>query len=211
MTFPLIASNGLKKNTRGLELPDELSERVWLHEDGVLTIRGRRWEFRENRIYQIQQDSEKLLLVFLRDEGIQHVFRSYRANWLTSFTDSQLIRREVLKMTKGLKPCPHCGGMELKIELEQDSPDVGVLFTGRVLCLGNGCGSVTSWHVGVSREALKKAAMTVSPKNGKAPARGEAGYKSLTPEEEKALAEKLAMDFLIAAWNERTGIRTNRR
>ena len=114
-------------------------------------------------------------------------------------------------MTEEVKPCPYCGNKELKIEIVRDSHGMGSQFTGRVPCLGKGCGAVTSWRVGVSREALKKAAMTVAPKNGKAPARGEAGSKSMTPEEERSLEEKLARDFVIESWNARAGIKTSRR
>jgi hypothetical protein len=207
----LSINNGSGKKTRSIELPAELSGKVWLHMDGNPTPQGVRWSFRENGVYQIQQDSDRLLLVFLRRVGTHYILRSYLANWLTTFTDSQLIGREVLEMTKEVKPCPHCGGRELKIEIVRDSHGMGSQFTGRVLCLGKGCSAVTSWRVGVSRESLKKAAMTVAPKKGKTSNQGETGSKSMTPKEERVLEEKLARDFVIEYWNARAGIKTSRR
>ena len=207
----LSINNGSGKKTRSIELPAELSKKVWLHMDGIPTPQDVRWSFREGGVYQIQQDSDRQLLVFLRRVGSHYILRSYLANWLTTFTDSQLIGREVLEMTEEVKPCPHCGNKELKIEIVRDSHGVGSQFAGRVLCQGKGCGAVTSWRVGVSREALKKTAMTAPPKKGKASNQGKTDYKSLTPEEERALEEKLARDFVIEYWNARAGIKTSRR
>lgn len=47
----------------------------------------KRWEFKEGRKYSIN----KVKYIFLRKEGIHHIFMRAGCNWLTTYTDSQLV------------------------------------------------------------------------------------------------------------------------
>ena len=179
-------ASGSGKKAWGLELPQELSDKVWPHEEGTIhAVQGRHWEFRKDEVYQIQQDSGRLLLIFLRNEGPHHVFKSYRASWLTTFTDSQLIGREILKMTEEFKPCPHCGGRELRVELTRDSVGAGASFMGRVFCQNKDCEVIAGWRIVLPRASAKLTG------------------ESLTPEEQAARQEAVARERLMAAWNTR--------
>ncbi len=167
----------------GLELPIELSDAVWLAKGGTITPTGRHWEFQKGGVYQIKQGAyqmkqgvpQRTLLIYLRDEGIHHVFRSYRAEWLTTYTDQQLLGLEVLEMEKDMKHCPHCGGKVLKVEIVSGKAGTDGQFLGQVSCLDKRCGAVTRWKITVPRG----------------------------PAEEQDKQQAAAMEQLIAAWNRR--------
>ena len=170
----------------GPGLPKELLNATWLVEEGVETSTSRHWEFEENGVYQIGQGaSPKALLVCLRDEGVHHVFRSYRAAWLTTYTDQQLCGMEVLKMEKEMKPCPHCGGKILKAKVVKDKAGADGQFVGQVACMDKCCGAITGWRITVPKDSAKS------------------DGESLTPEEKSARLEAAAREILIAAWNRR--------
>ena len=179
-------ASGSKKIARGFELPEELASKVWLLEDGEATPKSRRWEFQKGEIYQIGQSaSPKALLVYLRDEGIHHVFKSYRVAWLTAYTDQQLHGMEVLKMEKDMKPCPHCGGKVLKAEVIKDKTGADGQFVGQVSCMDKCCRAVTRWRIVLPKDSAKS------------------DGESLTLEEKSARLEAAAKGILIAAWNRR--------
>ena len=169
----------------GPELPKELANAVWLIEDGIETAKGRHLEFQEGGVYQIGHGaSPKALLVYLRDEGIHHAYKSYKASWLTTFTDAQLCGIEVMKMASDIKSCPHCGGKLLKVNVSKEAEN-GQFF-GRVICQNKGCGAITGWRIVLSKDSAKS------------------DGESLTPEEKSARLEAAAREILIAAWNRRT-------
>ena len=168
----------------GPGLPNELLNATWLVEEGVETSTNRHWEFEENGVYQIGQGAlSKALLVYLRDEGVHHAYKSYKASWLTTFTDAQLCGMEVMKMASDIKPCPYCGGKGLKFEVTKETGN-GQFF-GRVFCQNKGCEAITGWRIAVPKDSAKS------------------GGESLTPEEKSARQEAAAKEQLIAAWNRR--------
>ena len=179
-------ASGSKKIARGFELPEELASKVWLLEDGEATPKSRRWEFQKGEIYQIGQSaSPKALLVYLRDEGIHHVFKSYRVAWITTFTNSQLHGIEVMKLASDIKPCPHCGGKVLKLSITKDKEAGNGHFIGRILCQNKSCEATASWQI-----ALPKASTT-------------ADTGVTAPEEKSVRLETAAKGILIATWNRR--------
>ena len=170
----------------GPGLPNELLNATWLVEEGVETSTNRHWEFEENGVYQIGQGAlSKALLVYLRDEGIHHVFKSYRVAWLTAYTDQQLHGMEVLKMEKDMKPCPHCGGKVLKAEVIKDKTGADGQFVGQVSCMDKCCRAVTRWRIVLPKDSAKS------------------DGESLTLEEKSARLEAAAREILIATWNRR--------
>lgn len=54
----------------------------------------KQWEFLNGVYYNIDKGN----YVFLRKEGKHHVFKSVNANWLTTYTDAQLVDVEVKRM-----------------------------------------------------------------------------------------------------------------
>ena len=170
----------------GPGLPNELLNATWLVEEGVETSTNRHWEFEENGVYQIGQGAlSKALLVYLRDEGIHHVFKSYRVAWITTFTNSQLHGIEVMKLASDIKPCPHCGGKVLKLSITKDKEAGNGHFIGRILCQNKSCEATASWQI-----ALPKASTT-------------ADTGVTAPEEKSVRLETAAKGILIAAWNRR--------
>ena len=168
----------------GPGLPNELLNATWLIEGGVETPTSRHWEFEEGGVYQVGQGaSQRALLIYLRDEYAHHLFRSYRANWVTTYTDQQLYGMEILQMAENIKPCPHCGGKVLKIEVTKETGDRQ--FFGRVFCQNKDCDAIAGWRIVLPKDSAKS------------------GGDSLTPEEKSARQEAAAREQLIAAWNRR--------
>ena len=138
----------------GLELPSELSNAAWLVEDGVIAPKGRHWKFQKGGVYQIGQGiSQRALLIYLRDEGIHQVFRSYKAKWLMSYTDQQLHGMEVLRMAENIKPCPYCGGKVLKVEVTKETENRQ--FFGRVFCQNKECEAISGWRIVLPKDSTK--------------------------------------------------------
>lgn len=169
-----ISRRGVRRRTLSTwlqpKLPREFEEASWLIQE---SRRLRNWEFSKDTVYQIDEN----YLIYLRDEGKHHIFRSYFAKWLTTYTDMQLVGTEVICMDREVKKCPHCGGNLLKMEATPSM--VGGTYVCMVTC--QKCKAVTSWRINPGLNRQKD------------------------PAEANLQPQDLAMYRLRKAWNRRDG------